>query len=474
MNFKSLYHFIFYGFLLLLTACSDSENETQLVDLFTAANLDLIAIEFSAETTEDVLSINTFFDYKIEGLKSNGVDKIPVDSNIVWSLSEGAISTIDQTGRLTAGSVGEVITITAKLGHLIDTLEVRISAAKFDQVVQLNSTTVQVNMCQAKTIVPIGRYVNDDNTVEIRAVDSSIINSIEWIILNQEDSSASQRAVIKTVNNITDLQALEVGDVIVQARALSVSTGNIVTSADLPQSIDNNLNSLKLCLKSETDLAACTLANTDVVENNIVALQAVANYQASNGSNFNENITELTKWGIDNNNATIALSTDRQQLDVVGVNAGTTTTLSAACGNIEQTVTGTQITNGVVLTTPVGCAAGNLNCVATTETMSVVAATITSLSITANDADLVDNVALVLTVQPAIIALQVTANFANSDSRDVTDDVNVTYNNLSTNVITEVVGTPGEYTVDAAGDAEVAVAFQGQGQVFTVKITVPN
>jgi len=226
-----------------------------------------------------------------------------------------------------------------------------------------------------------------------------------------------------------------------------------------------------LCLKSETDLAACTLVNKDVVENNIVALQAVANYQAGDGSNFDENITELTKWGIDNSNATIALSVDRQQLDVVGVTAGTTTTISAACGNIEQTVTDGQITNGVVLTTPVSCAAGNLNCVLTTEAMSVVAATITSLSITANDVDLVDNVALVLTAQPIAIALDVTANFANSDSRVVTDDVNVTYNNLSTNVITAVVGAPGEYTVDAAGDAEVQVVFQGE--IFTVKITIP-
>ena len=138
MSFKSIYGFLICSLLLILTACSDTDKEKELVDLFTTASQDLIAINFPAGTTEDIISIDTFVDYRIEGRQSNGIDVIPITDNINWSLSAGAISAIDQNGRLNTGSVAEVVTVTAKFGVLTATLDVRVSAAKFDQVITLN------------------------------------------------------------------------------------------------------------------------------------------------------------------------------------------------------------------------------------------------------------------------------------------------------------------------------------------------
>ncbi len=473
MNFKMLHSLFIYILLLMLSACSDTENETRLVGLFTSAGLDIIAIDFPAAANENVISINTFFDYTIEGLQSNGIDTIAVTDNIIWSLSDGATSTIDRNGRLSGGSVAETLTITAQVGHLSQTFDVRISAAKFDQVIQLNSTQVLVNMCQTQQIIPIGSYLNDDGSEEQRPVDNSVINTIEWVIRNQEDNTPSQRAFIKTDNNITNLQALEAGNVIIQARAPSISSGNIITSADFTQTLDHNLNSLKLCLRSESDLAACTLSNNDVVENNVVSLMAVANYQAADGSNFNQNISAYSKWGIDNiSNATIAFSADRQQLDITGSVADTTANISVACGNIEQTVQDSEIENGVVLTIPVSCASGNINCLFATEAMTIINENATSLSVTANGFALVDNTAFLLTTRPTIITLNVTANFANSNSVDITADVNLNYTNQNIVVLSENTTVPGEYTVLVSGDAQIQLVYQGQ--VFVAKITIQN
>jgi hypothetical protein len=473
MSFKIFYNFSAIIFLLILSACSDKENETPLVDLFTAASFDIIDINFPTDTTEDIVSVDSFFDYTIEGLKSNGVDIIPINSDVVWSLSDGAVSSINQSGRLTSGSVAEVITITAKVGHLSATQIITISAAKFDQVVQLNSTPVLVNVCQIQKIIPIGSYLNDDGSEEIRAVDSSVIQTIEWLIRNQEDNASSQRALIKTANNQTDIQGLETGNIIIQAKAPSISQGNvIVTSADFPQTIDNNMNSLKLCLNSETDLAACSLVSVDVVKNNTVSVMAVANYQATDGSNFNQNITSYSKWGVDNTNSSIALSADRQQLDITGTNINTSSTVSVACGKIEQTVTDTDINNGVVLNVPVSCATGDLNCKPASTVINVKDLIVDSLSVTANGTDLVNNTALVLTAQPFKITFKVVANFVNGTSLDVSTDLAVNYNNLSTNVITVVSGAPNEFTVDSDGDAEIQIIYSNQ--IFVAKITIPQ
>lgn len=470
MRFKLIYGFITYSLLLILTACSDTDKEKELVDLFTTASQDLIAINFPAGT-EDIISINTFVDYKIEGLKSNGVDIIPINDNISWSLSAGAVSTIDQNGRLSSGSVAETVTITAKFGTLTTTFSVFVSAAKFDQVIKLNSTPVLVNMCQTQQIQPIGSYLNDDGTEEIRPVDNTVINTITWIIRNLDDTP-SQRAFIKTENSITELQALETGDVIIQAQAVSLSSGNIVTSAGFNQTLDHNLNSLKLCLRSEADLAACTFSNTDIVENAVISLMAVGNYQATDGTTFNQNISAYSKWGIDNNsNATIAFSADRQQLDVTGITPDTTANISVACGNIEQTVLDSEIENGVVLDIPVTCADGNLNCLPSTAAINIVSTTVKSLDVTANGLALVDNTPLALTTAPATIVLKVTANYSDDSSEDITTDTNVIYNNRSGLVVIEISGSPGEYTVLTTGEAYIQIQFQDQ--IFNAKVTIP-
>ena len=472
MSFKSFYRYLSVIMLLMLAACSDSEDETKLVGLFASANLDLISIEFPVDNNEDIISINTFFDFTVEGLKSNGVDKVNVNDAALWSLSAGAISTIDQKGRLTTGGVAEQITLTAQVGHLVETLDIRVSAAKFDQVIQLNSTAVDINLCQAQVIKPVGKYINEDRTEETRPVDNNVINSIEWIITKQEDGTPTQRAFIKTENNVVKLQALETGGIIINARAVSLDSGNLVTSIDFNQTLDHNLNSLKFCLKSETDLSTCTLGSTGLILNNVVSIMAVANYQASNGSNFNENVSAYAKWGIDNtSNASIDFSTDRQQIDITGNLANTSVNISAACGNIEQTVLDGQIASGVVLSESVSCASGNLNCLLSVANMAISAETLVSLSVSANETNLVDNQALALATKPLRVTLLVTANFSNSSSRDVTEDVAVTYINRTTSVISER-ATPGDYNVLTSGDADVQITYQGE--TFTALITIPN
>lgn len=472
MIFKSIGVLLISNLLLLLVACSDAEDEEKLVDLFIAASQDLIAITFPVDSTEDIISIDTFFDYTIQGLKSNGVDTVAIDDNIVWSVSEGAISTIDQNGRLSAGSVAENITITAKVGQLSTTLDVRISDAKFDQVVLLNSTPVTINMCQAQTIKPVGSYLNDDGSEEVRPVDSTIINTITWIIRNQEDDTPSQRAIIQTENSQASLQSLETGGVIIQAEALSVSSGNIVTSSDFAQTLDNNLNSLKLCLDSDTDLAACSISSTEVEESGVFSLQAVGNYQAADGTTFNQNITSLSKWGVDDDSvASIAFSIDRQQIDVTGLSSNKSAVVSVACGDVEQIITDDQVKNGVVLDLPVTCASGSLTCFSDTSTVDVVDVTLTSLSVTANGSNLVDNSSLELASRPSVISFVVTANFSDDSSEDVTADTDTVYSNLTIGVITGIANVPGDYTVLSAGAAEVEITFQGES--FTARLTIP-
>jgi hypothetical protein len=472
MSFKTVGSLIISSLLLLLTACSDAEKENKLVELFDAASLDLIAISFPADTA-DVISIDTFIDYTIEGLKSNGVDTVPVTEHIDWSLSEGAVSSIDKNGRLSAGSVAEAITVTAKVGQLSATQAIRVSAAKFDQVVMLNSAPVSINVCQAQQITPIGSYLNDDGSEEIRPVDSTIINTIAWLIRNQADDAPSQRAFINTVSDKTTLQALEAGEVFIQAQAMSISSGTIVTSADFSQTLSNNLNSLKLCLKSDTDLSACSISNTDIVKDEVVSLQAVGNYQATDGSSSNQNISAYSKWGIDDTSiATIAFSSDRQQVDVTGVTADSTANVTVACGKIEEDVTDSEIENGVVLGVPVTCASGNLNCLSDSVAMNVVAITVTSLSVTANGASLTDNSTFRFAIQPLVIAFEVTANFSDGSSETVTADTGTSYNNKTITVINGLLNQPGEYTVLSSGDAEVDITFQGE--TFSARLFIPN
>lgn len=385
-------------------------------------------------------------------------------------------STIDQSGRLSSGSVAEVVTVIARLGILSATQDVTVSAAKFDRVIKLNDMPVLVNMCQAKQIKPIGSYLNDDGSEEIRPVDNTTINTITWLIRNQEDTSpspaSSQRAIIETQNSLVELRALETGNVVIQAQARSLSSGNIVTSVDFNQTLGHNLNSLKLCLKDETDLATCVLSNVDIIDDAVVSVMAVANYQAENGSTYNQNISAYSKWGTDStSNATITFSADRQQLNVKGNTAGTSANISAACGNIEQTVSDSAIKNGVVLDIPVTCASGNINCLRSVAAVNIKSKTLTSLTVKADGVALVDGTALVLASRPQKIVLKVTANYSDNTALDVTADANIIYNNRSLLVVVAISGSAGENAVLAAGNADIQIVLQSQ--VFIVKITIP-
>ena len=269
------------------------------------------------------------------------------------------------------------------------------------------------------------------------------------------------------------MRALETGNVIIQAQAKSLNSGSVITSADFNQTLDHNLNSLKLCPGSETDLATCVISDTDVIENDVASLMAVGNFQAADGSNYNQNISALSKWGVDNNtNAGIAFSADRQQLDVTGKNADSTAVISVACGNIEQTVLDSEIENGVVLATAVTCASGTLNCLHSTANVNVLAqTTLTSLTVTNNGLALVDNTALVLATRPVTIGLNVTAVFSDGTTQDVTADTDITYDNQSPAIIADILATPGSYTVLSDGEAVIQITFQGQ--TFTARITIP-
>ena len=92
-------------------------------------------------------------------------------------------------------------------------------------------------MCRSAVFKPIGRYVNADGSEEIRPVDSTVIDSIEWLITNREDNSSSQRAYVETSQQRTLLQALASGDIFMRARALSLHTGIVETSAAFERAI---------------------------------------------------------------------------------------------------------------------------------------------------------------------------------------------------------------------------------------------
>jgi len=84
---------------------------------------------------------------------------------------------------------------------------------------------------------------------------------------------------------------------------------------------------------------------------------------------------------------------------------------------------------------------------------------------------LVDDTALVLASRPAKITFKVTANYSDNTSQDVTADTSIIYNNRSVPVVVAVSGSPGEYTVLTAGDADRQIIFQNRA--FIAKVTIP-
>ena len=473
MIFRGVLGFIICSLLISLFSCSDAENETNLINLHTAASQDIISIQFPADSTETILSINSEFDFSLQGLKSNGVDLITLTDNIRWSLSDGALSTIDQQGRFSASATAELITLSAQFGHLIESIEIKVSAAKFDQVVQLDKQAFNINRCQSKIIKPVARYVDENGNDEIRAVDSTIINTIEWIIREQADNSPSKRAHIETIESQARLRTLAASDIIIQAKAMSVFSGTVVTSIDFNQSIGNALNSIKLCESSATDLNSCVVNSANLEQDKSLALIAVANYQASDGSNFNENISNNSKWGIDNpTNASIALSGDRQSLIVTGKTENTNALISTACGDIAQSIDGIDISGGVVLSSSVSCS-NSIDCLAASATISIDLLSVTSFDVSANDIDLIDSETLTLNARPDEITLIVKANFSNSSSLIITDDSGLVYSITAGDavVIEDKADSPGVFTVLGNGTAKIKLDYRGE--TFIVSLAIP-
>ena len=473
MNSKMLYKFILISFFLFLNACSDPENETNLVNLYTVASLDIISIDFPADTTETVISINSQFDFDLQGLQSNGVDLINITSNVEWSLSDGALSTIDQQGNFTASPSAETITLTAQFGYLIQSIEIRVSSAKFDQVIQLDAQTLSVDMCQSLNIKPIARYVDESGNDEIRSVDSIVINTIEWIIRDQVDNNLTKRAYIETSNNQASLRTLAAGNLIIQAKANSVFQNTLVTSADFNQTVGNTLNEIKLCRSSDTDLSSCSVTSAGIEPGEVLSLISVASYQATDGSSFNENISKNSKWGIDNvTNASIALSVDQQSLDITGNVENSSATISVACGDIAQNIDTIDVSQGVILNSSVSC---DVDCLSSTALISIDSLTVTSLDVTANDIALADNVSTSLDTQPAEIALTVTANYLNVASEDITNDSSLVYTIITLDgqsaTIEEKAGSVGVFTVLGSGTAKIQLNYRSE--IFVVLIEVP-
>lgn len=475
MSFKLIYKTAIASLLTLLVACSDEKNERHLVDVHTVANQDLIAINFELNTSEIVLSINSNFEFILKGLKSNGRDVVTVLNDVRWTLSAGASSKIDQRGNFTAGSVAEFITLTAQLGFLTASIDIKVSSAKFDQVVQLSEQSFDIDLCRSHAFEPIGRYIDENNNEEIRPVDSSIIDTIEWIILNQEDNSASQRAYIEITNNKSVLNALAAGDIIIQARAISLVSDTVVTSAEFIQPVSSMLNSIKLCRSSDTDLNSCNLTSASFEKDQVLTLSAVGNYQALDGSNFNENITKNSKWGISNiMNATGAFSnaTTRQQYQITGETEASVANVSVACGDIDQSIVSEDITQGVSLDSEVSCS--GINCFNASATLNIANLSVESFEVSANDIDLSDDVSVTLDQRPDTITLIVTANFSNNTSQVVTSDSSVTYSIIdidSISVIEKESGSPGVFTVLVGGTAKIQIDYRGEK--FVAVILVP-
>jgi len=473
MSFKTFFRLLNISIFTILSACGDTEKEENLVNLHTAASQDIVSINFPTDTTESILSINSEFDFMLEGIKSNNIDTVNIINDINWSLSENALSTIDQKGHLVASSTAELITLTAQFGHLTETLELKISDAKFDEIIELNKDSFDIDMCLSKDIIPIARYIDNDGFDEIRPVDSNIINTITWLIRNQEDNSTSQRAYINTIANQASLQTLAAGNIIIQANALSVYTGTVKTSADFNQSVGNAINSIKVCNSNATDLATCNVTSTNIEKDKSVSVISVANYQASDGSNYNNNITQNSKWGIDNTvNAGIAFSNDLQSLTVTGKTESTSAVLSVACGDITQSITGVDITKGVALNSSVSCDA-NINCLDKSSDITIDKLSVSSFTVRANGIDLEDNTRQTFNTRPDEISLQVTANYSNSTSAVITLDDELIYNITlgDGTVIEDKLNSKGVYNVLGNGSAKIVLDYRTEE--FTVLLDIP-
>lgn len=474
MYFKTLKLFFISSMLVSLLACSDADNEDRLVDLSTTASADISAISFP-DNIETIYSINSEFDFTLRGLKSNMVDVVTINKDIQWSLSAGAISQIDQRGHFNAGAIAEMITLTAKFGILSTSIDIQISAARFDQIVQLDQQTFDIDMCQSQIIRPVARYVDDDGNEEIRIADNTAINSIKWSVLNAEDSSTSQRAHIQTENNTVSLHSLAAGDIIAQARAISQVDGNEVTSADFSQTIGNGLNSIKLCRSSDADLNNCNVNSASVEKDQVISLIAVGNYQNTNGTNTNKNITRNSKWGLSNPaNASTVFANNFQQMDLTGDTEQSITSIFAACGGITQSIAGIDIAQGVNLDNALSCDSST-DCMITSASITIDRLSVLSFKVEANNIELTDDESITLDQRPNEISLDVIAEFSNLTEQNITADNTLIYDIIviadQDDVIEEDTDSAGTFTVLASGTAKIQLNYRGE--TFIVLIEIP-
>jgi len=476
MYFKRVAYLILSVCISLLMACSDESREANLVDLHTLAQQNIISVSFPVGN-ETVFSANGNANFSLIGLQSNGIDQVTV-TGVEWSLSAGAVSTIDQTGRLSAGAVAESITVTAKFGPLTDTLNIRISTAQFDQVTALHQQAFTIDMCRTQNLIPMGLYIGQNGAPnETRPVDSTIINTIAWSIVNQGETADSKRAHIETADDQAILRTLSAGDVVVQATATSIANGGQVTSTDFVQTIDIGLTAIKLCNSTDTDLANCAVTAVNLEENNVLPLVSVGTYQATNGSNEFIDITKNSQWGVSNNNeASIVYANNRQRIDVTGLAPNTNPVVTVACGNIVQDITGFDISQGVVLTESVVCPNPNVNndCLLSSAALSITPLAVTSLTVSANNVDLITRQALTLTARPTEITLVVTATFSNNTNGDVTNNATLNYIiRRGAGIISNANNVAGVYTVSGAGTAEIEVTVDNSTQQFNAIIVIP-
>ena len=473
MLFKNIFNLHIISIFILLSACGDADKEANLVNLHIAASQDIVSINFPVEKNESIISINSEFNFTLQGVKSYNIDTINITNDVIWSLSENALSSIDQQGHLVASSTAELITLKAQFGHLTETFELKISDARFDEIIELDKDSFNIDMCLSKDIKPIARYIDKDGLDEIRPVDSNIINTIAWLIRNQEDNSASQRAYINTIANQASLQTLAAGNIIIQANALSVYTGTVKTSSDFNQSVNNAMNSIKICNSSDTDLNICNVTSANIEKDKSISFISVGNYQASDGSNFNKNITQNSKWGIDNTiNASIAFGNDLQNLNITGKTESTSAILSVACGEITQPISSIDITKGVTLNSSVSCDA-NINCLDKSSNITIDKLSVSSFTVRANDIDLVDNTSQTLSSRPDEISLQVTANYTNSTSAVITIDDELIYNITlgDGSIIEDKLNSKGVYNVLGPGTAKIKLDYRTEE--FTVLLEIP-
>lgn len=472
MFFKEAITLFISGLFLLLVACGDEDKEANLINLHTLASQDIISIHFPADLTENIISTNSEFNFVIQGVKSNNTDTTIITRDIVWSLSDHALSTIDQQGHFLASNTAELITLTAQFGPLIETLDLKISDAKFDEVLQLNKQNFNTDMCQSQEIKPIARYIDKDGNEEIHQLDSNTINTITWLIRNQEDNSTSQRAHIKTLGNQTNLHALAAGDIIIQAKALSIFTGTEKTSTDFNQNIGNNLNSIKVCNSDDSNLSSCNVTSTNIEKDKTLSLMSVGNYQASDGSSFNLNISQNSKWGINNTNASIAFFSDFQNLSILGNTESSTATLTVACGTITQSLSTTDITQGVILDDNVSCD-GGINCMGASTAITISQLSVSSFTVSANNIDLTDNTSETLSSRPDEITLEVIANFTDSTSKTITTDSELSYSITAgdDDVIEDKADSSGVFTVLGNGTAKIEINYRSES--FIVYLEIP-